>query len=284
MLHNKDFRLRFWGVRGSLPSPGLKTALFGGNTACVELRVGEDLIVFDMGSGVRELGNLIVKEQIKTFHIFISHYHFDHIMGFPFFSPAYRKGYNIHVYGEDRERQSVEAILSHLMQYPYFPVTKDDEMKAHFTFHSVTPASVIDINGTTVSMCPLNHPGGVMSYRVESEHKSVVYATDTEHFKGKQDPNLIRLAKDTNMLIYDAMYTDEQYHGVNGLPPHEGWGHSTWQEAIKIAKKAKARQLCLFHHDIARSDDDISIIEKEAQKHFKNTFAAREGIWFPVNE
>lgn len=263
--------VRFWGTRGSLPSPGPDTARYGGNTSCVEVRAGEHLLIFDAGSGIRELGNRLLRDMPLEAHIFFTHYHWDHIMGFPFFGPIFVPGNEIHLYGEDRDGMGVQEILSGQMQAPYFPITMVDEARSNMTGHAVGPGSKVEIGDVTVEACRLNHPNEAIAYRVSHHGRAIVYATDIEH-DPKQDKALIELSRGADALIYDSTYTDAEYAG------HIGWGHSTWRAGVDIAKAAGVKQFVIFHHLPERTDREVASIERAARRVFAGAIAAREGL------
>lgn len=265
--------MRFWGVRGSIPSPGPETARYGGNTPCVEVRAGEQLFIFDLGTGVRELG--AAAQGPLEADVFISHYHYDHLQGLPFFGPIFDPRSRFNIRGPTRNGRSVKDVLSGHMQQPFFPVTVEMVFRAQCEYQGFEAGDRLKLGGATVSAIEANHPGGNLAYRVDYKGRSVVYATDTEH--GDRDAQLVEFSRGTDVLIYDAMYTEDEYHGRNGSPKI-GWGHSTWQNAIKIADEAKAGTLVLFHHDPTRTDDALDALLKAVRKERKATFAAREGL------
>jgi len=275
-------RITFWGVRGSIPSPGPDTVGVGGNTSCVEVRAGKALVVFDGGTGLRMLGKRLIKEMPFTAHLFFSHVHWDHIQGFPFFDPAFVAGNVIHLYGGNNVSRTLEETLAGQMDHPSFPVHLT-EMGAKMAFHDVndfTPVEVDAGDGTkaSVSAARGNHPNGVWAYRVDHGGKSVVYATDTEHY-AVVDPRLAKLAKGTDVLIYDSQYTPEEYAGTSGTGgPKLGWGHSTFEEAVKLAKFSGVKKLVLYHHDPMQSDAAVLEKERRARELFPNAEAAREGL------
>ena len=274
-------RITFWGVRGSIPCPGPDTVGVGGNTSCVEVRAGKAVLVFDGGTGLRLLGKRMLKEMPFTAHLFFSHVHWDHIQGFPFFDPAFVPGNVIHLYGGNNVSRTLEETLAGQMDHPSFPVHLA-EMGAQMVFHSVsgvTPVEVDAGDGTkaVVRAAPGNHPNGVWAYRVEHAGKSVVYATDTEHY-AVVDPKLTNLAQDADILIYDAQYTPEEYAGKSGGIPKLGWGHSTYEEAVKLAQAAGVKRLVLYHHDPMQSDAAVADKERRARELFPACEAAREGL------
>jgi phosphoribosyl 1,2-cyclic phosphodiesterase len=273
-------RITFWGVRGSIPSPGPDTVGVGGNTSCVEVRAGKAILIFDGGTGLRMLGKRMLKEMPFTAHLFFSHVHWDHIQGFPFFDPAFVAGNMIHLYGGNNVSRTLEETLAGQMDHPSFPVHLTD-MGAKMVFHGVsdhTPVEVDAGDGTTavVSAAPGNHPNGVWAYRVDHRGHSVVYATDTEHY-AVVDAKLAKLAQSADVLIYDSQYTPEEYSGTAGSPKL-GWGHSTFEEAVKLTNVCGAKKLILYHHDPMQSDAAVAEKERRARALYPNCEAAREGL------
>jgi phosphoribosyl 1,2-cyclic phosphodiesterase len=275
-------RIKFWGVRGSIPTPGPDTVQFGGNTSCVEVRAGKTLLIFDGGTGLRLLGKELVKEMPLEAHIFFSHVHWDHIQGFPFFDPAFVPGNAIHLYGGNNVSRTLEETLAGQMDHPSFPVHLTD-MGAKMTFNDLFEGQALELDTGSgvkarISTGRGNHPNGVWAYRVDHEGHSVVYATDTEHY-AVVDPRLVKLAKGADVLIYDSQYTPEEYAGTAGTGgPKIGWGHSTFEAAAQLAKAAGAKQLVLFHHDPMQNDTAVREKEKRAKGSFSNAIAAYEGL------
>ena len=274
-------RITFWGVRGSIPTPGPDTAGVGGNTSCVEVRAGKLLLVFDGGTGLRLLGKTLLKEMPITAHLFFSHVHWDHIQGFPFFDPAFVPGNVIHLYGGNNVSRTLEETLAGQMDHPSFPVHLS-EMGAKMHFHDVVEGRPLELDagdGTkaVIRSARGNHPNGVWAYRVDHGGHSVVYATDTEHY-AVIDPQLSQLATGTDVLIYDCQYTPEEYSGTSGGKPKLGWGHSTFEEAVKLTKAAGAKKLVLYHHDPTQNDAAVAEKERRTRELFANSEAAREGL------
>jgi phosphoribosyl 1,2-cyclic phosphodiesterase len=270
------FLVRFWGVRGSIPAPGPNTAQIGGNTTCIEVRAGSEIIIFDAGTGIRALGNQLLKEQPVTARMFFTHVHWDHIQGFPFFMPAFVKGNRFDLHGACRTSASLAEILAGQMNYPNFPVSLE-EMGSEMNFHDLRENSTTTFGDVQVRNTLLNHPGGVFGYRVDHGGRSMVLATDTEHYS-VLDSKLLSLAEGADLLIYDAMHTPEEYRGTDEIPARTGWGHSTWEEAIKQAKAAKVGKLVLFHHDPDHDDDAVREIEARARALLPGTVVAYEGL------
>ncbi len=264
-----QLKVTFWGVRGSLATPGRSTAKYGGNTSCVEVTAGEDRIILDMGSGIAQLGKQLRGAAPLKADVFLSHYHWDHILGLPFFGPAYDPRNELVIHGAPRLGKTVRDILAGQMINPYFPVSLA-EMRAGLHFRSIDDGGRVHIGETVVIARELAHPGGALGFRIEHGGSSVVYATDFEHGCGG-DEALIDLARDTDLLIYDATYTVPEYR------THVGWGHSTWAEGIRIAEAAGARKLVLFHHDPSHDDAAVDEILRQARARFPQTEAAREG-------
>lgn len=265
-----ELTIRFWGVRGSIASPGPETVRTGGNTPCVEVRCGETLIVLDAGTGMRALGERMLAEGIRECTVLSSHLHWDHIQGLPFFLPAWIPGHRVTIAG----RTSIRDALETQMTPPCFPVRVAD-MKAELSFREIANGDRIDVGAASVRAAQLNHPGGVLGYRVDYGGRSVVYATDTEHY-ACPDPHLVALARGADVLVYDAMYTPDEYAGRAG-PTRVGWGHSTWQAGVAVADAAGVDRLVLFHHDPQRSDAGVDAIEVLAARARPGTVAAREG-------
>jgi phosphoribosyl 1,2-cyclic phosphodiesterase len=271
------FRTTFWGVRGSVPSPGPRTAQIGGNTSCVEARCGDTHLVFDGGTGLRLLGAELEKQMPVTVYLFFSHVHWDHIQGFPFFAPAFAPGNTIHMYGATGVAGTVESAMAGQMESPNFPV-KLNQLPSELVFHNLTAGESIDLEGgVRISTAAGNHPGGVLAYRVEHGNKTMVYMTDTEYGTAA-DPKLIELARDADLLIYDCQYTPEEYDGLGGKPKKVGWGHSTYVSGTQLAKAAGAEQLILFHHDPDQDDAAVREKERRARELFPNSRAAYEGL------
>lgn len=231
---------------------------------------------------MRLLGQKLLAELPITAHVFFSHVHWDHIQGFPFFAPAFIAGNTFSLYGGNNVTRTLEETLAGQMDYPSFPVHLS-EMGAKMTFVDLFEGQVVEIDdgegGKVKVTCGRgNHPNGVLAYRIEHGGKSMVYATDTEHYS-VVDPKLTRLAKGVDVLIYDAMYTPEEYAGSAGSGgPKLGWGHSTIDEAAKLANAAGAKKLVLFHHDPGQSDAAVREKERRTREWFANTIAAHEGL------
>jgi phosphoribosyl 1,2-cyclic phosphodiesterase len=293
----QQFRIRFWGVRGSYPTPGPGTIRYGGNTACVEIQAGAHTLVFDAGSGIIRLGQELMKrherEELRL-SLFITHAHSDHLIGFPFFVPLFNPHTTIHLFGPTLAGQDTEQLMTTVMSPPYFPVDVR-QLPSRRTYHTITDkqsviwkhedaepeikrASGHSLNSKTpdlrvVAKFTQSHPlDGALSYRIEYAGRRVVYATDVEWGKG-YDPGFLEFAHDADILIHDAQYTTLDYQQTK-----HGFGHSTVEMATSAAQAAGVRELILFHHEPTYSDDQLDRMEAEAKACFTHTRSAREGM------
>ena len=273
-------KVTFWGVRGSIPAPGPGTVEFGGNTTCVEVSCGDHQIIFDAGTGIRMLGQQMMgRSQQNSAHLFITHMHWDHIQGLPFFQPAFRKGFQLDIYGPHRRGLTVKEMLEHQMTYPFFPITME-AFEADLRIHNLGRNDVVKAGPCSVDSITLNHPDGVLAYRVNYGGQSLVFATDTEHYS-VVDPQLKRFAEGADVLIYDAQYTPEEYCGAAGFP-RVGWDHSTITAAADLARAANVGRLVLFHHDPDHDDATIRLMVDRTRALFPRTIAAKEGLTMSV--
>ncbi len=237
------------------------------------MRAGDTHFIFDLGTGVRELG--AASKAPLDAHVFISHYHYDHLQGLPFFGPIFDPRSRFTVRGPTRNGRTVKDVVSGQMQQPYFPVTAEMVFRAQLDYQPFEAGDRLRLGDVTVVAIEAHHPGGNLAYRIEYRGRSVVYATDHEH--GDRDAQLIDFSRDADVIIYDSMYTDDEYLGRVGSAK-TGWGHSTWQSAVRIARAAKVKSLILFHHDPTRTDDALDALVRVVKKEFKQTIAAREGL------
>lgn len=288
-------RVTFWGTRGSVATPGKSTTKYGGNTACVEIRAGRQILIFDAGTGIRELGLKILKEfdtKPLTIHLFISHTHWDHIQGFPFFLPAYSADNRIHVYGPPGRDKSFDKIFRAQMDSDYFPVDLGD-MSPNIEVHEVR--ETITIDNLKIDHFYLNHPALTIGYRITEGKKSVVYATDNEPYHGSihasgriaagdtdlptlLDERFVDFIRGADLYIGEAQYTNDEYE------EKMGWGHSSVETTVRFAVEGNTKQLAIFHHDPQHSDAFIDMMVTHARKLVRNyrgktkCFAAREGL------
>jgi phosphoribosyl 1,2-cyclic phosphodiesterase len=274
-MSTHDLTVRFLGVRGSIATPGAdKTA--GGNTACVEVTAGDTRIIIDAGTGLRVLGDERMGrrrdgiEGPRHSTILLSHLHWDHVAGLPFFTPIYVPGHRVEIASGPNGVMSLDAAMRELFRAPFFPVdyaTIQDQVSTR----ELRANDKFQIGDITITMAKLNHPDPVYGFRLEHGGQSIVYATDTEHF-ACVDPTLKKLAAGADILIYDSQYTPDEY------PSKVGWGHSTWLAGAELARAAGVPQLVLFHHDPNRTDEALAKIEAEAAADLPGTVAAREGM------
>ncbi|MEM7553311.1 MAG: MBL fold metallo-hydrolase [Cyanobacteria bacterium P01_A01_bin.84] len=276
----EKFTVHFWGVRGSIPCPGQDTVSYGGNTSCVEMQAGGKRFIFDGGTGLHVLGQTLLNQMPVEAHLFFTHSHWDHMQGFPFFTPGFVKGNSFHIYGAIApDGSTIEQRLNDQMLHPNFPVPLQI-MQADLEFCDIEPGELIKVDDVTVETAALNHPGEALGYRVNWRDGAAVYVTDTEHFPDRLDENVLQLARNADILIYDSTYTDEEYYHPRF--PKIGWGHSTWQEAVKLAKAANVKTLVIFHHDPAHNDKFLDKVGEEAAEKFPGAVMAKEGMVLTV--
>ena len=272
MTNPRKLQVRFWGVRGSIPTPVADNLGYGGNTACVEVRYeAEPPLIFDAGTGARRLCTALLKEaggSPFSANIFLTHFHWDHIQGIPFM-PALHAASSQLTFYSDRPADMLQDTLKGQMSSPYFPVHLP-EVLAEVRHHQIEPQG-LEIGSLTVKPFPLCHPDGAVGYRISAPGECVVYASDHEHGDDQYDRGVLENAQGADMLIYDAQFTPEEY------PSRVGWGHSTWLEGTKVARQAGVNQLALFHHDPGHDDQALSAIERDARGEFANTVVTKEG-------
>lgn len=266
-----DFYVRFWGVRGSIACPGPDTIRYGGNTACLEVRCGHHLLILDAGTGLRNLGNTLRDASPFAADILLSHVHYDHIMGFPFFRPAYHPDNAFRIWAAHCE-QGIQGILERFLEAPLFPISLE-VMQARLDFRDFRAGDTLyPAEGITVRTAPLNHPNGATGYRIEYQGKSICYVTDTEHPPGGPDEHILRLIQGAEIVIYDTTYTEAEY------TTRQGWGHSTWQAGIRLCKRAGACTFAAFHHNPDHDDDFLDRMADELNQAYRGAVVAREGM------
>ena len=274
-------RVKFWGVRGSTPTPQPENLRYGGNTSCVEVRLKDARYVFDCGTGFRLLGQQLEHESKGNpvpAHIFVSHFHWDHIQGIPFFGPLYDSGENRFIFHCSSRTRSLRRVMEDQMASPYFPVDMS-EMKARRDFYDIEEGRVPLGDEVTIEARWLNHPQGCMGFRLESKHGVLVYATDNEPGDPIFDKNVRKLAAGADVLIYDAQYLPEEYEARK-----RGWGHSHWREGINIVMESGAKELILFHHDPDHDDALIDKVVQEARNYYPRVRAAAEGMEIGIEQ
>lgn len=271
-MTDSGFHVRFWGTRGSLPVAGPDYARFGGNTACVEMRCGGHVLFFDAGSGIRAAGMELLGSSVRKVDLFFTHSHYDHIVGMPFFKPIYDGRFDLAAWsGHLAGKMTTGEMLSEFMRPPWFPVELSI-CRASLVARDFKAGDVLKPHrGITIHTGSLNHPGGCVGYRVEYGGRIVCMISDTEHVEGELDPTVLALIRDADLVIYDCTYTDEE------MPRFRGFGHSTWQQGVKLCEAAGARGLAIYHHDPLRTDAMLARIEAEARAAFPGAFAAYDG-------
>lgn len=269
----KDFFVRFWGVRGSIPTPGPSTVRYGGNTSCLEVRCGDRLLIFDAGTGIRPLGAHLDRLGAVDADIYFTHTHVDHIQGLPFFSSAYKQANKLRMWaGHLTPDYTLKQVLSEMMMEPLFPVPISI-FGAEITFNDFRCGETLaPAPGIVLRTAPLNHPNRATAYRVEYGGKSICYVTDTEHKPGTPDASVLGLIERADLVIYDSTYTDEEFSIF------KGWGHSTWQEGVRLCAQAKAGRLVVFHHDPSHDDAFMDRVAAAAEAARPGTVVAREGL------
>lgn len=269
-----DFRVRFWGVRGSIAAPGPATARYGGNTSSLEVRCGGRLLMLDAGTGLRSLGIQLLAEAPLEADLFFTHTHFDHVCGLPFFKPFFQPQNGFRLWaGHLGAGRTLQRVLREFMMAPLFPVPPE-VFRARMEYRDFKAGDTLGpAPGIVVRTASLNHPDGATGYRIEYGGRSLCYVTDTEHVPGTPDRNVLGLIACADVVIYDSMYTDEEY-----ARSYVGWGHSTWQEAVRLAKSAGVKQLVVFHHDPDHDDDRLDAIACEVEAALPGAVLAREGL------
>jgi phosphoribosyl 1,2-cyclic phosphodiesterase len=246
--------IRCWGARGSIPVSGKDYLRYGGNTTCLEIRNNrDDILLVDAGSGIREAGNAFLADGRRDFTLLLTHAHWDHIMGFPFFKPLYRHDATINIWGCPFAQDSIREMLARVMSAPYFPI-KYDDIHANVTYAEIC-IETYQLGDLTITPIALSHPNQGTGYKFSEAGRTFVFLTDNElglqHEGGLSYDNYIEFCHGADLLIHDAEYLDEEY------PKRRGWGHSTIEQATKLALDAGVKQLGLFHHNQERIDTEV---------------------------
>lgn len=285
----------FWGVRGSIATPGPTTVKYGGNTTCIEITTdNNDVIILDAGTGIHPLGLKLIKQHPLTAHIFITHTHWDHIQGLPFFSPLFVPGNEIKIYGglDPVTSEGIERALGVQLQYSYFPI-REAELNANINYHTIKPTESVSVCDAKITPILLSHPVLNFGYRIDCDGQSIFFTGDYEpicniyqpeedeyeeyqSFIDQKQQEIILAIKDVDALIIDSSYTDEEYTAK------KGWGHGTYPSAIKLASKANVKRLFFTHHEPTRTDKQLEAIYQQLLKEFPNLkyelILAKEGV------
>mgnify|MGYP001380417363 CR=1 FL=1 len=268
----KKNKITFWGVRGSFPTPDPDKIETGGHTSCVSIETENETLVMDMGTGIKNLGESIVNNpnSPSKINIILSHYHWDHIIGFPMFAPLFSDKYQINIYGKKDDIQ-LKEIINYMLNPIFWPVSFDD-FKATVNFRTIENNEIKISDSMAIKSQIHHHPHGALSYKILSHNKTISYITDCEYLSGEPNDKLIQFSENSDLLIHDAHFTEED------LPNHKGWGHSSWKQATIMAQKSNSKQLALYHYSPNYNDTQISAIESDTKKVFSQTIAARQGL------
>jgi phosphoribosyl 1,2-cyclic phosphodiesterase len=271
------FRVRIWGARGSAPAPAAPNCHFGADTSCVEMRCGDRVLIFDAGSGIMSLGTELVREGVRDFDLYFTHCHFDHIIGLPFLKPLYDPAVTARIHaGHFQDGMTCREMAERFMGPPWFPLTPK-QFRAAIEFRDFRPPDRLDpAPGIGISTVRLHHPNSAVGYRVDFAGRSVCYITDTEHIPGELDGDLLDLIRGADMMIYDCMYTDAEFECCIGF------GHSTWEQGVRLCEAAGVGRLVIYHHRPGRDDTDLRQIEAEAKARFAGAIMAGTGLELSV--
>jgi len=278
---NNSIIIKFWGVRGSVPSPGPKTANYGGNTSCVSISFKNKVLILDAGTGIRELGNELVKTPDKEIFILLSHSHWDHIQGFPFFKPIYQPERSVFMFPTLMKKNIVLSSLVEQMDGAHFPITPD-QVPSNFNFVTNNPLEFLSENGFNIEPVQMNHPGGAIGFKINVNEKDICYFTDNEieppYPKTIENITLINKCRNADVLIHDAQYIEED------MPLKHGWGHSLIRQVTEIGNEAKVKNLVYFHHEPERTDEELDSLYNVEKTWLKekgsktNPIFAKEGL------
>ena len=267
-------RIKFWGVRGSIACASPEHVRYGGNTSCLEVNAGENRFVMDAGTGIRQLGQTFLRDGVSDIHLLLTHTHWDHINGFPFFGPAYDPARTVRIRAGHllKAGATIRGVLAAQMDSPMFPVPLE-AMRSKIAFEDFNAGDEFALfPDVKVRTRPLNHPNGATGYRIEHDGHIAVYITDTEHIPGQDDTNVLALMAGADVVIYDSTYTEAEF------PNRIGWGHSTWNEGMRLCRMAGAKKLAIFHHDPDHNDEFMDRLAEEATRTWSGAFVSREGM------
>ena len=259
----KDIYIDFWGVRGSVPSPGSETIRYGGNTSCISITVENKILILDAGTGIRNLGSSIIEQSDLKIFVIITHTHWDHIQGFPFFTPIYQPNRPVYMFPTLHKKNLVLSSLIDQMDGAHFPLTPD-QVPSNFNFITENPLNFLSKNGFHMELVPMNHPGGAFGYKIKFDDTVICYFTDNEidppYPKSIELNELTKQCKNADVLIHDAQYTEDD------MPFKHGWGHSLISQVTDLGKTANVKNLVYFHHDPDRTDDELDAQLEKASK------------------
>ena len=264
------FKLTFWGTRGSVPVAGPDTVLYGGNTPCVEVRAGDQLFVLDAGTGIVPLGRKLMRDGVRKITLLLTHLHHDHIGGLPFFAPLADPAVDVEVLVGNLDGSSARESLDRVFCPPFFPLPLS-EMAPGVRHRGFAAGETLRFGDVAIHTTALNHPGGCTAFRFERAGHSLTYATDVEHLAPDADPEMIRFAAGTDLLIYDTMLTEQE------AAQCVGWGHSTSRGGAALAVAAGVGRLAAFHHHPAHDDAKLAQLEAALRRRLPTSFYAREG-------
>ena len=262
----KNIHVDFWGVRGSVPSPGPTTTRYGGNTSCVSITIDNKILILDAGTGIRNLGSAIIGQPELEIFVVVTHSHWDHIQGFPFFTPIYQPDRPVHMFPTLHKKNVVLSSLIDQMDGAHFPITPD-QVPSNFNFVTENPLEFLESNGFHMELVPMNHPGKAFGYKIKIDDKIICYFTDNEidppYEKSIELDVLTEKCRNADILIHDAQYIEAD------MPLKHGWGHSLISQVTKLGESAEVKNLVYYHHDPERSDDDIDAELETASKTLK---------------
>ena len=269
-----ELMVQFHGVRGTIACPGGEYIRYGGNTSCIEVRCGPHLVILDAGTGLRPLGVELCENGKIDCDLLLTHTHLDHIAGLPFFVPLFMKGNRIRLWAGhlSEHSENLKQVLQRMMAAPLFPIPLD-ALSAEIGFSEFHAGDAWELKpGLIVRTAPLNHPNGATGYRIEYGGRSVCYVTDTEHVEGQIDQNILGLIEGCDVFIYDSTYTEDEY------PRYRGWGHSTWQQGVKLADAGKVKLFVVFHHAPEHDDATMDEIAAAVRRARPASTIAHEGM------
>ncbi|MGL4394382.1 MAG: MBL fold metallo-hydrolase [Brevinema sp.] len=274
--------ITLWGVRGSMPTPEADKIKTGGNTTCLEIRLNDgSIVIIDAGTGLIPLGKKLINEfKGKTFpkiYMILTHIHWDHIYGFPFFGLNFMPGVEIDIYGPVQQNMSLRDSLVGSMDFQYCPI-KFAQLPSTINFTEIAEGRHTFIPNINLEVSSHIHPGGAYSYRIEGDGKVFVFNTDVEHYHSRLDPRVVEISKGADLMIHDAQYKQQE------LVNYAGWGHSSWEQAVAVSKEAQVKVLGLTHHDTSRTDEQVDVLEQEVKVAFNNSVYCREGMTFVLNQ